>query len=187
MTAGFHKTNCTLSAPGWGSFKLAVTELSYGKSIVSSQTEGRRFASFYPRVATSGEWSVTAVFPTWAMCNSFMVWIAGFNNRVTDTSRYPLLPITVSVPSQGFRKSGYPAVVSEFGDEFGKVVWTVKIPFVSASEPQINGRYASKYAPSLREGAISAAMAPAGIQDSSVVRSPYRPAVPPSNGDFQVI
>jgi hypothetical protein len=173
---GNHKTNCTLDAPGYGAYKLLITQVTYGKNIVANQTEARRFGAFYPQVATSGEWSVTAEFPTWAMCNNFMTWIAGYYNRVTDSSRSPLLPMTVSVPSRQFRKMGYPALTAEFGDEFGKIVWTVPIPFVSASDPTITGNYASKFVPAVRDRVVSNSLAPSGTQSSAPFRTPYEPS-----------
>ena len=172
---GTSRTNCTIDAPGFGSLKIMVDMLSYGKKVISNESEARRFKAFYPQIASSGQWVVRGVFPSWAQHHFFMSWMAAYYNRVTDTSRSPLLPMTVSVPKRNFRRQGYPVLETKFGDEFGKVLWTVAIPFVSASEPTINRVYASKYVGSVIDRSVSNALTPAVTQDGSRVLSPFDP------------
>lgn len=174
MAFGTRRYNCMITAPGFGKLSLMVNGLGYGKSIVSSQTESRRYASWYPQVATSGEWYVSACFTAWKDLNFFMSWMTYFHNRVTDPNLPMLLPMTVEVPTRSFRKVGYPVVVAEFGDEAKRYYWEVQVPFVSATDPTISSTYASKYIGPLRDSAAWA-LAPAGIQRNDPVSSPFDP------------
>jgi hypothetical protein len=164
MTLGIHKTNCTLNAPGYGEYKLVVTGLGYGKSVVSSESEARRFKTFYPQIATSGEWFVMPVFRSYGEKNAFNWWMAAYFNQLVDPNTSPLMPMTVSVNSRNFRKVGYPKSSVDFGDEFAKVLYSMKVSFVSATDPNLSRSDVSRYIPALRDSAVSQRFFPGGIQ-----------------------
>jgi hypothetical protein len=174
VSLGVHKTNATLAAPEFGHYDLLVTDLGFGKSVVTQpEGESRRYKTFYPQVATSGEWYIQTVFTSHRAMSDFSFWLISYYNKIIDPNGVPLLPMTVSVRSRDFRKVGYPVTAVDFGDRFGQVIYPMKINFVSASEPTVTAAKASKYAPPLRESAVGATMAPGGLQVGGFTPSPY--------------
>lgn len=175
MALGVHRTNCTLSAPGFGRYELLITSVAYGTSIVSSDSEGRRMKTFYTQVATSGEWYVETVFRSHSEMGNFGLWLMAYYNRIIDPGATSvLLPMTVSVQSRDFYKVGYPVSTIDFGDEMGKILYPMRVNFVSASEPTVNSSFASRYVPPLRDSATGAAMYPGGLQEPGYTPPPYR-------------
>lgn len=173
MTLGVHRTNCTLGAPNFGHYDLLVTGLGFGKSIVATEEEARRTKTFYTQVATSGEWFVEALFRSHREMSHFGLWLLGYYNRVIDPARAPLLPMSVTVRSRNFQKVGYPVSTIDFGDEFGKVVYPMKINFASASEPAVTIARASKYVSPIRDSAVGRTMAPGGLQEPGYTPPPF--------------
>lgn len=179
MSLGVHKTNCTLSAPGYGSYNLLVTALGYGKNIVASEAEGRRTKTFYTQVATSGQWFVEVLFLTHAEMGNFGLWLINYYNKIIDlASTSALLPMTVSVTSRNFHKVGYPVSTIDFGDEVGKVTYPLTLNFVSASDPEVDPAVASRFVAPLRESATGVAMYPGGLQEPGYTAAPYQVGSP---------
>lgn len=170
---GSPKFNGSLTAPGFGEYKIRVIRLGYGKSIVAKEAEARRFKAFYPQVATSGLWFVETVFTSHREMSDFGLWIVSYYNRLIDPYGSPLLPMTVRVPSRDFLKVGYPTPEVDFGDQFARALYPMTINFVSGSEPEVTIAGASKYVPPVRDTAVGAAMAPSGVQTPGVVLPPY--------------
>lgn len=179
MALGVHRTNCTLSAPGYGSYELLVTALGYGKSIVATDEEARRTKTFYAQVAASGEWYVETTFLSHPEMSNFGLWLINYYNRIIDLgSTSALLPMTVTVRSRDFRKVGYPVSTVDFGDTMGQILYPMKVNFVSASGPSVNSSLASRYVAPLRDAATGAAMYPGGLQEPGYTPSPYRVGSP---------
>ena len=161
--------NCTIDAPGYGRRELMIEALGYGMSI-ATQADGttRRKRVFYPFVRTSGLWYINALFSDYETKESFTSWMVGFLARATNPHLATLKPMTVSVPSEGFTKVGYPTSSIPMGDRQGMASYRVNVGFASASDPETTGTNASKYrSPATDDEARK--FYPGGIQDSSYV------------------
>jgi hypothetical protein len=77
-------------------------------------------------------------------------------------------PMTVSVPSQGFTKVGYPTSSIEMGDEFGVAVYNANIGFASASDPATGGYSGSVYRSAPTDD-VARQFYPGGTQSSEYI------------------
>lgn len=174
---GTHVPNASLIIPNWGTRKIMITGLGYGKTVAASETEARRLKAFYSKRATSGLWFVEAIFTTYAEYMDFQEWFLRYYNRISDPNMTPLNPVTVRVPSRKFEKVGYPVAQLDFGDYVNRVTYPITLNFVSASDPDVTAQSASKYAPPIRDVAAGAVRAPSVIDTVPTESvSPFRPA-----------
>jgi len=164
---GAKSASGSISAPGYGSVDLAVTSLGYGVSVAHSVGESRRSRTFYPNVKTSGAWYIEVSFPEVKERSAFAGWMLFYIARITDPYQQPLAPMTVSVPSSNFMKTGYPTSSIDFGDAVGTAVYRMVVQFTSASDPLLLSSSGSRYSPPSRDSAARN-FYPAGIQSSSL-------------------
>lgn len=127
------KTNATVSAPGYGSADLYVTELWINAGLASSQTESRNNSTIYPKFR-SGGWGIEVIFTSQFSYGFFNYWLAQYMAAITNPYKPTPQPMTISVPSRSFVKTGFPEFAAEFGDDQQKFTWTMRMEFSSASE-----------------------------------------------------
>lgn len=151
---GVRKNNCRLEAPGYGAMDIAIITLGYGMAIAAYVGESRRSRTFYPYVKTPGLWYIEVAFSDVEQRNLMHRWLISYIMRITDQWQDPLAPITVSVPSGNFIRTGYPTSSLQLGDTMGTSVYHSVVQFANAIDPLLVG--GSKYAPPTRDPAARA-------------------------------
>jgi len=157
--------NGTFDAGAYGKWEVWVETVTHGFFILSEEGETRRYRTFYPKQAISGYWFVNLMFDSHEEHQQFSQWLADFFRAVSDPYADTPQPITVSVPSRGFSKQGYPDTAVAFGDEFGKIVYRESIQFSGAhggfnaatstfSGPTADGEAWFFYPPGIQPGAL---------------------------------
>lgn len=126
------KANATLSAPGHGSVDLYVTELHYDASLSASESQSRNNTTLYPKWR-SGGWGIEIVHSSYFSYAVFNWWLAQYLRKITNPYLPTAQPMTLSVPSRSFSKTGFPETPAEFGDRFGQASWRQTMEFSSAA------------------------------------------------------
>jgi len=193
MAIGNPKHNATLKWKGKETFNLVVTELGHGMNFISSESEARAKKSFYPKVRTSGEWYVVCQFYSYKKLNQdgetyttlsgyeayreFIDWMALYMSAITEPAYSSPSALELDVPSQNFKKSGFPKFAVDYGDSFGKFIYTCRVALSSASDPINPYLEASKYvAP--KNDVQAKYFYPAGTQSGTIVYDPTVPYYP---------
>ena len=171
----FVPSNCLMTAPGWGEFKLTIDALGYGLSVVATEATTRSSRVFYPFVRTSGLWYVNAIFPYYQQWRSFQNWLLGYLGRATDPHKTVFKPITVQVETEDWTKVGYPTSMLTYGDDWDAAMYTTNVGFASASDPETMSGNASRFYRATEDDAARA-FYPAGFQAFDIPRpvpNPY--------------
>lgn len=145
---GSRNFNASLSAPGYGEFRLVVTTLGHGMKVIANQGESRNQRTLYPYARTSGAWYVETQHGNPEERDELSRWLLTYIKRVSSpwVDNAPR-PITLTVPSRDFVKLGYPTSSIEFGDEATAFSWPMLVGFSSASDPTSSALSASRYIP----------------------------------------
>lgn len=157
--------NCSIEVPDIGQRSVYCVGLGHGFKVISSESETRRFRTYYPYKRTSGTWWVDIVFASHGEYQAFMVWFVMVCNMMSDPHKTTVAPMTVSVPSRQFLKRGYPVTAATFGDRFGQVVYTARLGFSSANDP-LSPVKASEFTGAYYDAAAQF-FYPGGVQSSS--------------------
>ena len=176
--------NGTFDAGAYGTWDVWVESISHGFYVLSSESETRRYRTFYPAQAISGYWFVNIIFDSHEEHQRFSQWLADFFRAVADPYGDTPQPITVSVPSRGFSKQGYPDTAVSFGDELGKVVYREAIQFSSAHSG-FKDEDASRFSGPAADGE-GYFFYPPGIQPSDLVNPGPGPMLGVIGDDNQV-
>lgn len=167
--------NGILDAGKFGRWEVWVERVHYGFFILSTESETRRYHTFYPAQKVSGHWFVEIVFDSHEEHQRFSLWLTDFFRAVSDPYGDTPTPITVSVPSRGFVKEGYPESAAAFGDELGKVVYRESIQFSSA-HGGFNERDASTFRGPAADGEAYF-FYPPGLQPGDLINPTPQPLI----------
>lgn len=157
MRIGGQRTNnCRLDAPGYGTMDIPIVTLGYGMNITAQVGESRRSRTFYPYIKTPGMWYIEAAFSDVDQRNVMHRWLISYIMRITDQWQDTLSPITVTVSSRSFIRTGYPTSSLQLGDSMGIGVYKTVVQFASAIDPLLVSTAGSKYASPTRDPAARA-------------------------------
>ena len=202
---GNPKYNATLEWVGRSTFGLVVTELGHGFTFISSESESRSRKTFYPKVRTSGEWYVSAQFYSYRKLGldregnqavnvvsgydaymEFANWMSQYFAAITSPYVTTPKPLKLSVPSQGFTKSGFPKGSLSYGDEMGKFMYPARLSFSSASDPINLWGESSKFIPATNSS-VARHYYPGGFQAGDLLvpgEGELYPVAPPLYTNF---
>ncbi len=126
--------NCTLSAPGHGTWQIRATQIGYLYEVLGEESHARFGKTFYPRARVSSDFMVTAVFGhDEGEYRAFGEWMRAFGIKaaVPDSqTRY----MRVIYPPRGFDLQGFYQRGVSFGDRVGRVGFSMSLYFVGAHQ-----------------------------------------------------
>jgi hypothetical protein len=130
--------NCILSASGYGSRAVSVTQISHGMSVVASEAKSRNGSAFYPLKRTSGSFGITIVFANWDESQAFSEWIEAYSRRISHPDTTGISPMRVVCQSRKFDKvaipSGERGSTAMYGDSFDAITYKHVVNFEGARD-----------------------------------------------------
>lgn len=159
-------TNATLNAGSFGTVNMYVTELGYSAVMISSETQTAKKRAFYPKIRTSGGWHVKIITPSHLWYVYFQLWMKNYIDAVSNASVITPSPMTLTVPSRNFTKTGFPESSVAFKNEQGIVAWELTLEFSSASNVLDSSESSRYVAPAIGNQDV---FYPAGYQSSDEV------------------
>lgn len=124
----------TFYSPGYGAAQCWGTSFSYGLQLATSEDETIHGRVMYTTAVSSPDFSIGIGFGTWASADIFMQWLEGYGARISDPD-VSQSPMTVTIPSSKFSRSGIPSGGIERGDSVGKIAYTFTINFTGTIDP----------------------------------------------------
>jgi hypothetical protein len=176
--------NGLIDAGQYGSWEVYVESITHGFQIVHSETETRRFRTFYPKRLLSDNWAVAIVFSNHKALQEFATWCVTFFGEASNPYGDTPSPVTVSIPSRQFARQGYPVSAVPFGDQFGEVLYRVRLSFVSAASGFSESDSSRFLGPATDATAYS--FYPAGLQPGDISRPGPGPLTGVSGDDGKV-
>lgn len=125
------KPNATIGVPGRGSVGVKISSFGegWGPDVVEETTRtGKAFAS--DRVIDTA-WFIEIEYSDVRQRNAVNSLLLRHVIAASDPYGDSVGPISVSIPSEGFSRSGYISGSLEFGDRFGVGVYRTLIQFTS--------------------------------------------------------
>lgn len=171
------ETNCTISAPGFGTAYVYAEELGYGLNIISSESETAHKRVHYPFLRTSGLWYVDTIWPDRFWFVAFQQWLSNYFIKIADPRFSNPPPMTLSVPSRNFVKNGFPEEPLTIAEDRRSVVYKARVSFMSAGDPMDHFDASQYVPPSVGIGNL---FYPGGFQSNAPPR-PEELYVPPED------
>lgn len=137
--------NCTLSYRRSGvrrAYQVRANLLTHGMQVIYEESQSRTRRAFYPHRLSSAQFTLGIQVVGEAEYTSLSGWLASYAEYVLSPNlRFGEFPaMAVSLPSRNFIKKGVPLSGYEWGDEVGKMMWTLGVTFETSEEPADAGR-----------------------------------------------
>ena len=133
--------NCTLSyakAEVSPAYRIRVSRVSYGFTVLAEESQARTTRAMYPRNRTAPtEFGLMIDLPNRAERNSFNSYLMRYYEYILDAGNdsTTFSTMTVDMPSRNFRREGVPKNGAAFGARLGEMLWRPVLTFETAREP----------------------------------------------------
>lgn len=131
--------NCTLSyADGAGTqrgFRVRVETVVHALVQVFAESAGRNRRVMYPHRMSSGQFTLVLLLNGQPERQALSSYLARYDALLLDPGATAPSPVSVSVPSRNFSRSGIPLTGIEWGARVGQVLFRPQVTFETAVEP----------------------------------------------------
>lgn len=127
--------NCTLTPVNYPSRKVRAVAVYQNVGFVASEDASAKRKAFYAERATSGSFDTQFVFVSWTELNSFLNWLRGYLERVTNPHAANVGPVTVTLPSRKMIKIGVPNGGLVYDDAVGSLQYSLHMKWLGTSDP----------------------------------------------------
>lgn len=144
--------NGMIAIKGYGEYRVIITEINHGMSIVATDSKSRHGNAFYPTKRTSGSFDIALLFLSHEDRHRFCNWVVWYLRHKADpdaSARYG--EMAVICPKFNFFKTGLPDTPLPYGDSVGRITYPVRMSFIGTNDPldpQQNPYVVSQFIPS---------------------------------------
>ena len=128
--------NMVLNAMGYGTTTVHCVEVNHGINIIADEATARMHRALYVTKRTSGSFTISCVFSSWALWSAFSAWLQEYGRRRSHPDTV-VREMRVYMPARKFDKYGVPVARSAaipFGDKLGTVVYRTNLEFVGTRD-----------------------------------------------------